>query len=158
MDHKYAEALGDTAIAIIEEDVEIGEGTRVWNYVQIRPRAKIGRECTIGSHVHIGKGVVIGDRCKIEDFVFIPEGVELGDDVFVGPHTCFTNDRNPSAGDQWDLEPTVVRNGAVIGAGCTILCGVEIGEGSLVGAGATVINDVGPGKRIVTEVRIRELP
>lgn len=99
----------------------------------------IGDDCTIHAPVWIGNNVIIGNRVKIQAFAFLPDGVEIGDDVFIGPHVCFTNDRNPPS-DKW--EKTFVGNGASIGAGAVILPGVTIGENALIGAGSVVTKDV----------------
>ncbi len=105
--------------------------------------AQIGNDCTIHSHVWIGDEVIIGERCKIQAFAFIPNGVFIGDDVFIGPHVCFTNDKNPPNGDYKD---TVVEKGAAIGANATILPGVRIGAGAKIGSGAVVTKDVPAGE------------
>lgn len=108
----------------------------------------IGEDCTIHAFVWIGKGVIIGNRVKIQAFAFIPDGVVLEDDVFVGPHVCFTNDkRPPSHGKGWS--PTMVREGASIGANATILPGITIGRNAIVGAGAVVVKDVPNGATVV---------
>lgn len=107
----------------------------------INPDVKMGKRCKIHSHVWIGKNVVIGDRVKIQAFAFIPDGVTLQDNVFVGPHVCFTNHKYPNRADiPW--ENTLVKRGAIIGAGAVILPGITIGEGAIVGAGAVVTKDV----------------
>lgn len=121
----------------------IGEGTIIYKPVNIYG-SRIGKNCKIAAFVEVG-GAVIGDGCKIEAFVFIPPGVEIGNNVFVGPHTCFTNDRFPSASAKvWRLERIVVEDGASIGANCTIRCGVVIGKGALIGAGSIVTKNVPP--------------
>ena len=127
------------------EDSTIGEGTIIRKYCNIY-QSHIGEHCKIASYVEIG-GAKIGDACKIEAFVFIPPGVTLEDHVFVGPHTCFTNDKWPVAkpADGWRLNPTLVKDHVSIGANCTILSGVTIGEGAKVGAGSIVTKDVAPG-------------
>ncbi len=131
--------------AVIEEDVEIGEGTRIWHFVHVRRGARIGRSCNIGKDVYIDAGVRIGNNVKIQNFVSVYRGVTLEDDVFVGPHATFTNDIYPrSFNVDWEAIPTVVRKGASIGANATIICGVTIGEYAMVGAGAVVTRDVPP--------------
>ncbi|NLI74019.1 MAG: N-acetyltransferase [Euryarchaeota archaeon] len=122
-------------------DCDIGEGTIIRDFVNLYG-CKIGRNCKIAAYVEIQRGVTIGDRCKVEAFAFIPSGVSIGDEVFVGPHVCFTNDMNPSAMGDWNITPTEVKNGASIGAGSVIVCGVTIGENALVGAGSVVTRDV----------------
>lgn len=107
----------------------------------IAEEAIIGDDCKIHSHVWIGKKVIIGNRCKIEPFVFIPDGITIEDEVFVGPHACFTNDKYPpSHGKGWTT--TLVKRGAVIGAGAVILPGLIIGQNAQIGAGAVVTKDV----------------
>ena len=131
--------------AIVEEDVEIGEGTRVWHFVHIRRGARIGRNCNIGKGVYIDVGVEVGNNVKIQNFVSIYRGVKIEDDVFIGPHATFTNDLYPRAfNEDWEVVPTLVKRGASIGANATIVCGVTIGEYAMVGAGAVVTRDVPP--------------
>jgi len=141
--------------AILEEDVRVGEGTRVWSEVHIRHGAQVGRECIIGEKTYIAYDVVIGDRCKINAFVYICNGVTLEDGVMVGAHTTFTNDRFPRAAN-WDLSEllpsqpteqtlkTLVRRGATLGAGVCVAPGVTIDEWATVGMASVVIHDVGP--------------
>lgn len=129
----------------IREDVKIGEGTKIHDRSLINLYGcKIGKNCIIANFVEIGKDVVIGDNCKIEAFSFIPTGVIIEDDVFIGPHTCFTNDKRPKIGDDWKVLKTIVKKGASIGANSTIICGVTINEGAMVGAGSVVTKDVLP--------------
>jgi len=131
--------------AIIEEDVAIGEGTRIWHFVHVRKKAKIGKNCNIGKGVYIDTEVEIGNNVKIQNFVSVYKGVRIEDDVFIGPHATFTNDLYPrSFNEDWELVPTLVRRGASIGANATILCGITIGEYAMVGAGAVVTKDVPP--------------
>lgn len=117
--------------------------TKFWypHLSNISEKAIIGKDCVIHSHCWIGDGVIIGQRCKIEAFCFLPEGVILHDDVFVGPHTCFTNDKYPPSNKNGWL-PTIVHSKAAIGANCTIVCGVVIGQGAMIGAGSVVTHDV----------------
>ncbi len=119
----------------IAEDVEIGEGTRVYGRVNLYG-CKIGKNCTIGNFVEIRKTAVIGNNCKIQAFAFIPEGVTIEDNVFIGPHACFTNDKWPRAcnedgslkgPDDWKVEKTIVKKGASIGANATIFVFIAIG-------------------------------
>ena len=126
--------------------VNIPSSTTVWNYVNILPGAQIGERCIIGSYTEIGQDVKIGNDCKIEAKVFIPKGVEIGDQVFIGPCTCFTNDRFPNSRDWGLFESTYVGKSASIGAGSTIRCGINIGQGSKIGAGSVVTKDVPPGE------------
>jgi UDP-2-acetamido-3-amino-2,3-dideoxy-glucuronate N-acetyltransferase len=129
---------------------QIGEGTRVWQYVVILPGAVIGRNGNICSHCFIENEVVVGDRVTVKCGVQLWDGVTLEDDVFVGPNVTFTNDLQPrsrNAGAK--LLPTLVRRGASIGANATILPGLTIGEGAMVGAGAVVTKDVPPRTLVV---------
>lgn len=136
--------------SIIDPNAEVGEGSKVWVNVQIRERARIGRECILSKDVYIDHGVVIGDRCKIQNSVSIYNGVSIGDEVFVGPNACFTNDRVPRAvNPDWIVVPTVIERGASIGANATIVCGIRIGEYAMVGAGAVVTRDVEPFSLVV---------
>ena len=134
----------------VKDDVVLGEGTRVYGRVNLYG-CKIGKNCIIGSFVEIRKTVTIGDNCKIQAFAFLPEGVTIEDNVFIGPHTCFTNDKHPRACNKdgspkteadWTLEKTLVKKGASIGANATILSGLTIGENGMVAAGSVVTKDV----------------
>tara|TARA_B100000427_G_scaffold181966_1_gene151257 strand:- start:345 stop:935 length:591 start_codon:yes stop_codon:yes gene_type:complete len=131
--------------ATIEQNVKIGEKTRVWQHVQIRPDAVIGKNCSIGKNVFIDRGVIIGNNVKIQNGVNIYSGVIIGDDVFLGPDSVFTNDLQPRAFlDDWKITKTILRKGCSIGANATIVCGNVIGAYSMVGAGAVVTQDVAP--------------
>lgn len=132
----------------VVEDCRLGKGTVVRDFVNLYG-CTIGDDCKVAAFVEIQRGVVVGDRCKIEPFAFLPTGVRLGDGVFVGPHACFTNDKHPRATGDWEVTPTVVEDGASIGAGAVILCGVRVGRGAMVGAGAVVTKDVPPGMLVV---------
>jgi acetyltransferase-like isoleucine patch superfamily enzyme len=125
---------------------QIGEGTRVWQYVVILPGAVIGRDGNICSHCFIENNVVVGDRVTVKCGVQLWDGVTLEDDVFVGPNVTFTHDLQPrSRNAAAKLLPTLVKKGASIGANATILPGLTIGAGAMVGAGAVVTKDVPPG-------------
>ena len=129
---------------------QIGEGTRIWQYVVVLPGAVIGRDGNICSHCFIENQVVVGDRVTVKCGVQLWDGVTLEDDVFVGPNATFTNDLLPrSRNAAAQLLPTVVRKGASIGANATILPGITIGEGAMVGAGAVVTKDVPPRTLVV---------
>ena len=128
---------------------QIGEGTRIWQYVVILPGAVIGRDSNICSHCFIENKVVVGDRVTVKCGVQLWDGVTLEDDVFVGPNATFTNDLQPrSRNASATLLPTLVKKGASIGANATILPGLTIGEGAMVGAGAVVAKDV-PARTLV---------
>jgi len=131
--------------AIVEEDVEIGEGTRIWHHAHIRKGAKIGKNCNFGKDVYVDTDVRIGNNVKLENRVSVFHGVTIEDDVFVGPHATFTNDMYPRAFlSEWEVVPTLVKKGASIGAGAVIVCGTTLGEYSMVAAGAVVTKDVPP--------------
>ena len=125
---------------------DIGEGTRVWQYVVILPGAKIGKDCNICSHCFIENDVVIGDNVTVKPMVAICDGVTIEDGVFIGPHVSFTNDRHPKSGNRgFKLERTTVRKGASIGAGAMVMAGITVGEGAMAAAGSVVTRDVRPG-------------
>ena len=129
----------------IDEDVQIGEGTKIWHFCHIQKGARIGKNCIIGQNVYIGSNVIIGDNVKIQNNVSVYEGVIIEDDVFLGPSCVFTNDLTPRAKYPKGHEnfiKTVIRKGASIGANSTIICGNTIGENAMVGAGAVVTHDV----------------
>jgi len=129
--------------AVVEDGCEIGDGTFVWHHAHVRAGATIGGGCVIGKNVYVDAGVRIGSGCKLQNNVSVYNGVTIGDDVFVGPSVTFTNDRVPRAfKSAWTMTPTLVRDGASLGANATIVCGVTIGEFAMVAAGATVIKDV----------------
>jgi len=130
--------------AIVEEGVQLGEGTRVWHFAHIRKGAKIGKNGNIGKDVYIDTNVIIGDNCKIQNFASLYHGLTVGNNVFIGPHACFTNDLYPRA-SIWNEErvaKTVVKDGASIGANSTIVAGITIGKYAMVGAGSVVTKDV----------------
>jgi len=135
---------------VVKEDVKLGKNVQLWHFVNIYG-CEIGDNTNIGSFVEIRKSAKVGANCKIQAFVFIPEGVTIEDNVFIGPHTSFTNDKFPRATNpdgsmqtehDWEVVPTIVKKGASIGANCTIMCGLTIGENSMVAAGSTVTKDV----------------
>ena len=131
--------------AIVEDDVEIGDGTRIWHHAHVRKGAKIGKNCNFGKDVYVDTDVKIGNNVKLENRVSVFHGVTIEDDVFVGPHATFTNDMYPRAFlSEWEVVPTLVKKGASIGAGAVIVCGITLGEYSMVAAGAVVTKDVPP--------------
>lgn len=131
--------------AIIDEGAEIGENTRIWHWVHVSGAAKIGKSCSLGQNVYIGK-VHIGDNVKIQNNVSVYDNVILEDDVFCGPSMVFTNVYNPRSAisRKAEYKNTLVKKGATLGANCTIVCGVIIGEYAFIGAGAVVNKDVPP--------------
>ena len=130
--------------AIVDDGAVLGDGCRVWHFAHISAGARIGRSCSFGQNVYVGNDVVIGDHVKIQNNVSVYDAVTLEDDVFCGPSMVFTNVHNPRAAvsRKHEYRRTVVRRGATLGANCTIVCGVTIGEHAFVGAGAVVTHDV----------------
>jgi len=130
--------------AIVDEGAQIGEGSRVWHWVHISAGARIGKGCNLGQNVFVANRVVIGDNVKIQNNVSVYDEVTLEDDVFCGPSMVFTNVYNPRSqfSRKDDYRRTLVRQGATLGANCTIVCGVTIGRHAFVGAGAVVNRDV----------------
>ena len=130
----------------IDEDVQIGKGSKIWHFSHIQTGARIGEGCIFGQNVNVGNNVVVGNYCKIQNNVSIYEGVELQNYVFCGPSMVFTNIRLPRSefpqkGSIY-YENTLVKRSASIGANATIICGVTIGEYALIGSGTVVTKDV----------------
>ena len=130
--------------AIIDEGAQIGSGTRIWHWVHVCSGAKIGDDCTLGQNVFVGNDVEIGNRVKIQNNVSVYDNVFLEDGVFCGPSMVFTNVYNPRSEfpRKNEYQKTVVRKGATLGANCTIVCGITIGQYAFIGAGAVVNKDV----------------
>ena len=130
--------------AVIDQDVEIGDGSKIWHFSHILPRTRIGRNCNLGQNVVAGPRVTIGDGCKVQNNVSIYEGVTLEEEVFCGPSMVFTNVFNPRSHIRRmkELRSTLVKRGTTIGANATIVCGHTLGEYSFIGAGAVVTKDV----------------
>ena len=130
--------------AIVDDGAQIGEDSRVWHFVHVCSGAKIGKGVSLGQNVFVGNRVVIGDHCKVQNNVSVYDNVTLEEGVFCGPSMVFTNVYNPRSlierKDQY--RNTLVKKGATLGANCTIVCGVTIGEYSFVGAGAVINKDV----------------
>ena len=123
----------------------IGEGTKIWNQVQVREGSRIGKNCVISKDVYIDSDVVIGDGVKIQNGVSIYKGVTLENDVFVGPHSTFTNDFRPRAfTKEWTVIPTLLRHGCSVGANATVMCGVTLGEYCMISAGPVITVDTLP--------------
>ena len=129
----------------VDDNVEIGEGTKIWFFCHIQKGAKIGKGCSLGQNVNISNNVKIGDGVKIQNNVAVYEGVEIQDYVFCGPSCVFTNDLTPRAkypkGHE-NYKKTLIKRGASIGANATVVCGHTVGEWALIGAGAVVACDV----------------
>ncbi|MEO7129356.1 MAG: acyltransferase [Rhodoferax sp.] len=132
--------------AIVDEGAQIGEGSRVWHFVHVCGGARIGKGVSMGQNVFVGNNAAIGNHCKIQNNVSVYDNVTLEEGVFCGPSMVFTNVYNPRAliERKSEYRDTLVKKGATLGANCTIVCGVTIGEYALVGAGAVVNKDVLP--------------
>jgi UDP-2-acetamido-3-amino-2,3-dideoxy-glucuronate N-acetyltransferase len=132
--------------AIVDTGAQIGDGSRVWHFVHICSGAVIGKGVSLGQNVFVGNKVVIGDRCKIQNNVSVYDNVTLEEGVFCGPSMVFTNVYNPRSliERKDEYRDTVVKRGATLGANCTVVCGVTIGQFAFVGAGAVVNKDVKP--------------
>ncbi|KGA99963.1 lipopolysaccharides biosynthesis acetyltransferase [Enterobacteriaceae bacterium ATCC 29904] len=130
--------------AIVDEGAQVGEDSRIWHFTHVCAGARIGSGVSLGQNVFVGNKVKIGDRCKIQNNVSIYDNVYLEEGVFCGPSMVFTNVYNPRSlierKDQY--RNTIVRKGATLGANCTIVCGITIGEYAFVGAGAVINKDV----------------
>lgn len=131
--------------ATIDPSAHIGDGSLVWVNVQVRENAEIGKRCVLSKDVYIDCNVSIGDECKIQNSVSVYDGVTIESKVFVGPNASFTNDKVPRAfNTNWEITKTMVKQGASLGANCTVICGIVIGEYSMVAAGSVVTKDVPP--------------
>ncbi len=129
----------------IDDDVIIGDGTKIWHFCHVQKGAKIGSNCSLGQNVNVSNNVTIGNNCKIQNNVSIYEGVELEDGVFCGPSCVFTNDLTPRArypkGHE-NYKKTLIKEGASIGANATVVCGHTVGKCAMIAAGAVVTKDV----------------
>jgi UDP-2-acetamido-3-amino-2,3-dideoxy-glucuronate N-acetyltransferase len=132
--------------AIVDEGAQIGDGSRVWHFAHVCAGAKIGRNVSLGQNVFVGNKVLIGDNCKIQNNVSVYDNVTLEEGVFCGPSMVFTNVYNPRSliERKSEYRNTLVKKGVSLGANCTIVCGVTIGEFAFVGAGAVINKDVKP--------------
>jgi UDP-2-acetamido-3-amino-2,3-dideoxy-glucuronate N-acetyltransferase len=132
--------------AIVDEGAQIGSGSRVWQWVHVCGGAKIGSGVSLGQNVFVGNKVIIGDKCKIQNNVSVYDNVYLEEGVFCGPSMVFTNVYNPRSliERKDEYRDTFVKKGATLGANCTIVCGITVGEFAFVGAGAVVNKDVPP--------------
>lgn len=130
--------------SVVDTGAQVGDGTRIWHFCHVMPKAVIGEGCNIGQNVFIDNNVSIGNGVKIQNNVSVYNGVVVEDGVFLGPSMVFTNVINPRSFIERKSEyrPTYLRKGCTIGANATIVCGVEIGAYALVGAGTVVIRDV----------------
>ena len=130
--------------AIIDENCEIGEGTKIWHFSHIMSGCKIGKRCNIGQNVVVSPQVILGDNVKVQNNVSIYTGVICEDDVFLGPSMVFTNVINPRSAitRKDEYRKTIVRKGVSIGANATVVCGNEIGQYAMIGAGAVITKEV----------------
>lgn len=144
--------------AIVDEGAKLGENCRIWHWTHICGGAQIGDNCSFGQGVFISGHVVIGNNVKVQNNVSIFDSVELEDSVFCGPSMVFTNVFNPRAeiNKKSEYRATIVRKGATLGANCTIVCGVEIGEYAFIGAGAVVTRDI-PAFALMVGVPARQI-
>ncbi len=133
--------------SIVDDNTQIGEGTKIWHFCHVQSGASIGKNCSLGQNVNISNNVSIGNGVKIQNNVSVYEGVELEDYVFCGPSMVFTNDLTPRSRypkGHAGYKKTLVKHDATLGANCTIVCGHTIGEYATVAAGAVVTKNVKP--------------
>jgi UDP-2-acetamido-3-amino-2,3-dideoxy-glucuronate N-acetyltransferase len=144
--------------AIVDAGARIGDGSRVWHWVHVSAKARIGDGCSLGQNVYVGNDVVIGNNVKIQNNVSVYDAVVLEDDVFCGPSMVFTNVYNPRSmvARKEEYRSTLVRRGATLGANCTIVCGTKVGEYAFVGAGAVINRDV-PAFALMVGVPARQI-
>ena len=146
----------ERSLSRVAPDVKLGDGVKIYDFVNLYG-CEVGDHSKIGAFVEVQKGAKIGRYCKISSHTFVCEGVTVEDNVFIGHHVTFINDRYPRStaedgslqreGD-WTCVPTLVKQGASIGSGATLLCGITVGERAIVGAGSVVTKDV-PAETIV---------
>jgi len=144
--------------AIVDPGAQLGAGTRVWHFTHVCGGANIGKNCSLGQGVFVGNDVTIGNNVKIQNNVSVYDAVTLDDDVFCGPSMVFTNVYNPRAAvaRKDEYRRTLIGRGATLGANCTIVCGVAVGEHAFVAAGAVVNRDV-PAYALVAGVPCRRI-
>ena len=151
------ELIHKTAIihpsSIIDEGSIIGANTRIWHWVHVSKGARIGSNCTLGQNVYISKSAIIGNGVKIQNNVSIFDEVTIEDNVFCGPSMVFTNVRNPRSriSRKKEYKKTLIKEGATLGANCTIVCGITVGEYAFIGAGAVVSKNI---KKYALEVGV----
>lgn len=132
--------------SIVDDNVKIGAGTKIWHFSHIQSGAVVGSDCSLGQNVNISNNVTIGDGVRVQNNVSIYEGVSIEDHVFCGPSCVFTNDLTPRARYPKNHKylKTIIRHDATLGANCTIVCGHEVGHHATIAAGAVVTSDVPP--------------
>jgi len=137
--------------ADVSAEAVIGDDTRIWSNVQVRPGARIGSNCTFGRNSFVDLDVTVGDNVKVQNNASLYEGLQVADGVFIGPHVIFTNDKLPRAitpdgklktTDDWVLGRTSIAHGAAIGAHTVVVTGITIGRWAMVGSGSVVTKDV----------------
>ena len=144
--------------AIVDAGAQLGEGSKVWHFAHVSAGARIGNGCALGQGVYVGNDVLIGNNVRIQNNVSVYDAVTLEDDVFCGPSMVFTNVYNPrsAVARKHEYRQTLVRQGATLGANCTIVCGHVIGRYAFIGAGAVVQKDV-PDFALVVGVPARQI-
>lgn len=144
--------------AIVDDGAELGEGTKVWHFAHVSPGARIGARCALGQGVYVGNDVRIGDNVRVQNNVSVYDAVTLEDDVFCGPSMVFTNVYNPRAAvaRKNEYRRTLIRQGATLGANCTVVCGNTVGRYAFVGAGAVVQRNI-PDFALVVGVPARRI-
>jgi UDP-2-acetamido-3-amino-2,3-dideoxy-glucuronate N-acetyltransferase len=144
--------------AIIDQGAVIGAGSSIWHWVHVSSGARLGEQCSLGQNVYIGNRVLIGNNVKIQNNVSVYDNVTLEDHVFCGPSMVFTNVYNPRSeiSRKDEYRNTLVKRGATLGANCTIVCGVTIGEYAFIGAGAVITRDV-PAFALMAGVPARQI-
>ena len=132
--------------SVVDDNVQIGEGTKIWHFSHLLSNTKIGNHCSFGQNCVIGPNVTIGNGVKVQNNISIYDGVEVEDDVFLGPSMVFTNIINPRSFivRKEEFKKTLLKKGCSVGANATIVCGITIGEYALVGAGSVVTKEVKP--------------
>lgn len=129
--------------SILDCNVKVGIGTKIWHWCHISKNSKIGMNCTLGQNIYVGENVEIGNNVKIQNNVSIYSGVFIENDVFIGPSVVFTNIKKPRASiENKNFIKTIVKSGSTIGANSTIVCGVTIGVNSFIGAGSLVLKSI----------------
>ena len=132
--------------AVLDGQVTIGNGTRIWHFCHLMTGCTVGKNCVLGQNVYLAGRVTLGDGVRVQNSVSLYDGVTIGDNVFIGPSAVFTNVKNPRAhrNQKHAYLSTLVHEGVTIGANATIICGVTIGAYAFIGAGAVVTRDVPP--------------